>query len=135
MENEEFYDETLEETPDVELPHRKESPYQKKQQDYKHESRLVSSGNRGYRRALKLLPHLERRTYRRVLNAATSAARRDEEAELTSADKLRSLKRSMFSLMIARKAVPLREALQARQTSREARAYRKAMRLNKLRPF
>ena len=132
MENEELYDDTVEETPDIELPHRKLSPYQKKQRDYKHESRLVSSGNRGYRKALKLLPHLERRTYRRVLNAATSAARRDEEAELTSADKIRGLKRSMFSLMVVRKAVPLREALKARQASRQARTEQKA---RKVRPI
>ena len=132
MQNEELYDDMLEETPDIELPHRKESPYRKKQRDYKHESRLVSSGNRGYRKALKLLPHLERRNYRHVLNAATNAAKRDEEAELTSADQIKGLKRSRFSLMLNRKAVPLREAIKAKQASRQARADGKA---RKIRPI
>lgn len=128
MENEELYDEMLDETPDVELPHRKESPYHKKQRDYKNETRPVSSGNRGYRKALKLLPHLERRSYRHNLNAATSAARRDEDAELTSADAVKGLKRSKFSLMMERKTVPLKEAIKARKESRQARADGKARR-------
>lgn len=125
MQDEEFFDVDTEETPDIELPHRKESPYKKKQRDYKHESRLISSGNRGYRKALKLLPHLERRSYRRALDAATKAAGRDEEAELTSADKLKTLKRSMFSRLVDRKPVPLKEAIKARKESREARSNRK----------
>jgi hypothetical protein len=100
------------------------NPLTAKQLDYKHQVRLLSSGNRGYRRALKLLPQLERRSYRRALDAATNAARRDEDAELTSADKLKTLRRSMFSRLITRKAVPLREALQTKKASRVARTDR-----------
>ncbi len=125
MQDEEFFEDGIEETPDIELPHRKKSPYHKKQLDYKHEARPLSSGNRGYRKALKLLPHIERRSYRRALDAATQKATRDEEAELTSGDKLKTLKRSMFSRMVNRKAVPLKEAIQARKESRQARSDRK----------
>jgi hypothetical protein len=125
MQDEQFFEDGIEETPDIELPHRKESPYHKKQRDYKHEVRSLSSGNRGYRKALKLLPHLERRSYRRALDAATQEARRDEEAELTSGDKLKTLKRSMFSRLVNRKMVPLKEAIQARKDSRQARSNRK----------
>ncbi|MBN9387770.1 MAG: hypothetical protein J0I20_06970 [Chloroflexi bacterium] len=126
MQDKEFFDvEDTEETPDIELPHRKESPYHKKQRDYKHEARSLSSGNRGYRKALKLLPHLERRSYRRALDAATKEAGRDEDAELTSADKLKTYKRSMFSRLVDRKTVPLKEAIKARKESREARSNRK----------
>jgi hypothetical protein len=124
MEYEDLYDESIEETTEPTLPERKQSPYRKKQLDYKHQVRLLSSGNRGYRRALKLLPQLERRSYRRALDAATNAARRDEDAELTSADKLKTLRRSMFSHLITRKAVPLREALQTKKASRVARTDR-----------
>ncbi|MDB5079818.1 MAG: hypothetical protein JWP00_1742 [Chloroflexi bacterium] len=126
MEYEDLYDESVEETNEPTLPERKLSPYRKKQLDYKHQVRLISSGNRGYRKALKVLPHIERRSYRRALDAVTNAARRDEEAELTSGDLLRTLKRHMFSRLVSRKAVPLREALQARKASRVARAARHA---------
>lgn len=125
MEYEDLYDESIEETNEPTLPERKQSPYRKKQLDYKHQVRLLSSGNRGYRRALKLLPHIERRSYRRALDAATNAARRDEDAELTSADNLKTVKRSMFSRLVSRKAVPLREALRTKQASRMARSNRK----------
>jgi hypothetical protein len=125
MEYEDLYDESIEETTEPTVPERKQSPYRKKQLDYKHQVRLLSSGNRGYRRALKLLPQLERRSYRRALDAATNAARRDEDAELTSADKLKTLRRSMFSRLITRKAVPLREALQTKRASRMARTDRR----------
>lgn len=126
MQDQEFFDnEDVEETPDIELPHRKESPYHKKQRDYKHEARTLSSGNRGYRKALKLLPHLERRSYRHTLNTATKAAGGDEDAELTSADKLKTYKRSMFSRLVDRKSVPLKDAIKARKESREARSNRR----------
>jgi hypothetical protein len=125
MEYEDLYDESIEETTEPTLPERKQSPYRKKQLDYKHQVRLLSSGNRGYRRALKLLPQLERRSYRRALDAATNAARRDEDAELTSADKLKTLRRSMFSRLVTRKALPLREALQTKRASRMARTDRR----------
>ena len=125
MQDKEFFEGDFEETPEIELPHRKESPYHKKQRDYKHEARLLTSGNRGYRKALKLLPHIERRSYRRALDAATKAAQGDEEAEMTSADKLKTLKRSMFSRLVSRKAVPLKEAIRARKDSRQARSDRK----------
>ncbi len=104
------------------LSERKLSPYRKKQLDYKRQSRFLSSGNRGYRRASKLLPHLERRSYRRALDTATHAAELDSEAELTSADNLKSIKRSQFKQLVERKAVRLREAVQIKKAKRQARA-------------
>ncbi len=110
---------------ELNLPERKKSPYRKKQLDYKHQVRFMSSGNRGYRRASKLLPHIERRSYRRALEAATHAAERDQDAELTSGDDLKMVKRSQFTHLIARKALRLKEALQAKQQQRAARADKK----------
>ena len=116
------YEPTDDDSNDPSLPERKLSPYRKKQLDYKHETRFLSSGNRGYRRAAKLLPHVERRSYRRALEAASHAAERDEEAELTSGDDLKQIKRSKFTRLVARKAVHLREALQYKQQKRASRA-------------
>ncbi len=109
---------------DVKLPERKQSPFRKKQLDYKHQVRLVSSGNRGYRKALKLLPHIERRSFRHALDAVTQAARRDDDAGLTVNDDLKTLKRSNFTRLVTRKTLPLREALQRKQEHRVERATR-----------
>lgn len=114
-------DTELESADEVELPRRKLSPYRKKQLDYKHQVRTVSSGNRGYRNALKLLPHLERRSFRRAQDAATHAALVDGEAELTSADDLKSIKRSRFSRLLERKTQPLKAAIQHKKEQRTAR--------------
>ncbi len=109
---------------EVVLPERKQSPFRKKQLDYKHQVRLESSGNRGYRKALKLLPHMERRSFRHALDAATQAARRDEDARLTVKDDLKTLKRSSFTRLVARKTLPLREVLRRKQEHRAERALR-----------
>lgn len=119
------YEPTDDNTNDSSLPERKISPYRKKQLDYKRETRFLSSGNRGYRRAAKLLPHVERRSYRRALEAASHAAERDEEAELTSGDDLKQIKRAKFTRFVARKAVHLKEALQYKQQKRVERAGKK----------
>ncbi|HEX2914593.1 MAG TPA: hypothetical protein VH186_27575 [Chloroflexia bacterium] len=121
------YDDTLQEpttnTPETEfdLPERKLSPYRKKQLDYKHQLRPLSSGNRGYRRAVKLLPHLERRSYRRALDAATQAAIRDEDMELISADIVKSTKRWQYKKLVDRKSIPLKEVLERKKELRKAR--------------
>src|SRR4051812_27467040 len=115
MAYEDVQDEPTEDPTEVTLPERKMSPYRKKQLDYKHQVRAISSGNRGYRRALKLLPHIERRSYRRALDATTHAAALDEDAELTSADDLKVVKRSKFSRLVERKTLPLRDALKRKK--------------------
>ncbi len=109
---------------DTSLPERKVSPYRKKQLDYKRQTRFLSSGNRGYRRAAKLLPHIERRSYRHAQEATTHAAELDEEALLTSADDVKSIKRSKFTRFVARKSVNLRQALEEKKEKRASRSGR-----------
>jgi hypothetical protein len=116
------YEPTDDEVNDTTLPARKMSPYRKKQLDYKHQVRFISSGNRGYRRASKELPHNERRSYRHALEATVHAAQRDEDAELTSADDLKLIRRSKYTRFMARKTIRLREAVQLKQEHRAARA-------------
>jgi hypothetical protein len=89
----------------------------KKQLDYEHQMR--SAGGEARRKLRAALPPIERKRYRRALDAVTRATTRDEEAALTASDALRGTKRAHFTLVWPRREVrPLRTFIASQQENR-----------------
>ncbi len=105
---------------------RKISPDQRKQRDYKRQRRSWSTGA-AYRKLKKELPPIRRRRWRRALDGATYSAANDEEAALTLAETLHSVRRVRFNILMDgphRRTSSFRDALSGklrRRAQREAR--------------
>jgi hypothetical protein len=100
---------------------------QRKQLDYRHQSRRHSGGT-AYRKVVRRLPHLERKIHRHHLNAATRRVLRDETAAESGAGELAALRhtRTSTNLLRWRREIPLAESIEWRLSKRRQLFGRKA---------
>lgn len=108
---------------ETKTPERRHTPRQKKQLDYKHETRITPASGSNRRKALKLIPHIERRKFRRALENVTQHSMGDEDAGLISADELKNIKQASFTIHNAHKTKPvkLEEAIKIKKQRRQER--------------
>lgn len=94
---------------------------QRKREDYRHQVRR-QTGGASYRKAVRRLPHLERKIHRHQLNTATRRALRDQDAADNGAGELDAIKHARAGIsnnfMRRRREIPLAESISWRRQKR-----------------